>query len=640
MLKLLKPSNWFAPDSLDDLQETVKEIRRQARELACESDRSLTNRSNDLMEKTRSPDSQSDASPRTAIMQALAIATDAVRRTHGFELYDVQLMGALAAASGKMIEMQTGEGKTVVTGLAAIARSFVSANCHVATTNDYLAERDFESLESTFALLDVSAGLLPTKMAKQESRKAYDCDITYGPGYQFGFDFLFDQITHRNFQTNRLGRSVLYELNGFDIEDELVQCRGFDSVIVDEADSVLVDEAMTPLILSFETEHQEDFEPYHAAGRIADQLEEDKHYTIDRKKLLTRLTDEGEEKILADRRSMKLNLARPWKVYIESALHAKFGLVKDEHYVVEDDAVKIVDPFTGRIFDDRSWQSGLHQAVEAKEGVPINPARVSKARITRQRFMGFYDTMCGLSGTVTAAARDLKQFYGAHVIPIPTHRPCRRIVHEPRFFKCWESKLEAIAGDVATRHQQGQPILIGTRTVRESKIVFEAIRTAGLAPLLLNGVQDQEEAEIVAMAGRIGQITIATNMAGRGTDIKLNDEARQLGGLHVIGTEPNTSVRIDRQLVGRAARQGDPGSAQFFISAEDDVIATHATRLANRIATNASSTGETKRSFAREVAELQATREKVQFHQRQEMVRQDNWMDTIRDSIFGEQVDA
>ncbi len=588
-----------------------------------------------------------DALTPQSALEALPPIVEAVRRTFGFALHPVQIYAAMMTASGQIIEMHTGEGKTVVTGAAALIRSLHGQGTHVATTNAYLAARDFEELQPTFDLLGIEAQRLPEEMkSPTESRAAYNADITYGPGYQFGFDFLFDQITLRQHNPSWLGRSVLHELNGFDINQQLVQCRALDACIVDEADSVLVDEATTPLILSFDTGEEISDRPYRLAMEVARTMEQDTHFKLDGVKRAVEITEAGKAFLRQQRQRSalkRLTLQRPWESYVKSALQGDHFLIRNEHYVLQNGEVNIVDQFTGRIFDDRSWQAGLHQAIEMKEGVTVTTPRVSKARVTRQRFMGFYHSLCGLSGTALGASRDFKEFYSVNVAPVPTHRPCLRQVLTSRFFIDRESRTAAIVAATRRRHSTGQPVLIGTNTIGDSMALAEGFAAAGVSALVLNGMQDREEAEIVAEAGKTGAITIATNMAGRGTDIKPDDQAKALGGLHVIGAAPNQSARIDRQLVGRAARQGQPGSAQFFICADDELLTNYAPQVARKIISacqrgrgEQAKAGESHLDFAKDIAAVQLLRDNAQFRSRKEMVMHDRWMDSIRDSVFSE----
>lgn len=609
-------------------------VMNSVSELETYSESQLRSLAEDLRELASVEQNKSNEYLSTQKMMPVVI--EVIRRTQGFLLHSVQIEAALASANGQIIEMHTGEGKTVVTGAAAILRVLVNQHVHVATTNDYLATRDYETLAPAFEMLGIKSGLLPREMNRTNSRRAYEGEITYGPGYQFGFDFLFDQITMRDHNPSQLGRSIVHQLSGFELEQQLVQCHGLDACIVDEVDSVLIDEATTPLILSFESDKKVSELPFQLSLKVAHELLEDEHFRLDFREKQIEFTESGHLKIQEFRRARNLQLERPWRSYVKSALHAKYFLMKNRDYVVQDGEVNIVDPFTGRIFDDRSWQGGLHQAVEAKENVEINTPRVSKARITRQRFMGFYQTLCGLSGTAMDGRRDFQEFYQVGVIPIPTHLPCRRQVHAPRFFADQEAKIGAMISEVRRLQKFGQPVLIGTGTIHDSIAIQEGFAAAGIDAVVLNGVQDQEEAEIVAAAGREGAITIATNMAGRGTDIKLTEVAKAAGGLHVIGASPNASARVDRQLVGRAARQGQPGSAQFFVSADDELLARFSPSLVKMILRQCAITGEANINGAQEIASLQSVCENEEFNRRQDMVRRDNWMDTVRDSLFGE----
>jgi len=325
-------------------------------------------------------------------------------------------------------------------------------------------------------------------------------------------------------------------------------------------------------------------------------------------------------------------LVRPWRVYISNAVRATETFTRDIDYVIVDAKVQIVDPFTGRIAPDRTWQDGLHQAIECKEHVPIQPGRESTAQITRQRYLQLYDELAGLTGTASSVATELQQVYGCRVVGIPTNRKSLRKVDRTRFFADQDSKLSALAAEVLRRHQTGQPILVGTRTIAESFQARDALLAVDLNPTVLNGVQDREEAEIVSQAGAVGAITIATNMAGRGTDIKLKQLALDAGGLHVIGTSHNASPRIDRQLVGRAARQGQPGSAQFFTAATDELLVENNSSLVKSIPRRASKSGESA-DFTNEISKLQDSIERRNSKLRQEMILRDRWMDKVREAI-------
>ena len=567
--------------------------------------------------------------------QRLALAAQAVTLVHGIELHHTQLMAAIASASGHAIEMQTGEGKTLVAGVTAIVRALDRRGVHVASTNDYLAERDLAELSDVFSLLGLKGGLLPAEHDVAARRAAYGADVTYGPGYQFGFDYLFDQLTIRQREPFRLGQNVLQTINGFDFSSIVGQFRQHYCAIIDEADSVLVDEATTPLVISAGEVVESNPDAYRVADQVVRGLQLNEDFTLDRRHQVIRLNEATRERLMNEfgARRRKIELVRPWHEYLENALRAYHFFQKSEHYVVRDGEVQIVDQYTGRIHPDRHWQGGLHQAVEAKEGLDIKLRPSSLARVTRQRYFRRYAMLTGLSGTLSGIVAEMKNVYRMSVIPIPTHRPSQRKVARARFFKNWDAKIDAIVQDCATRNARGQPLLIGTRTIRESIRIEEAMRAAKLDVVVLNGVQDRAEAEIIAQAGQFGAITIATNMAGRGTDIKPCQRALAAGGLHVIGTEPNPSARVDRQLIGRAARQGDPGSAQFFISGEDQLIDENAPELARKIASAAGSAGETSLDFTRDVIRLQMHLESQKYRTRQLLMDNDRWMDLTRVAI-------
>jgi preprotein translocase subunit SecA len=569
----------------------------------------------------------------TLFIEYGGLVAEAVFRSCGFRLHDVQVQAIVAGAAGAIVEMQTGEGKTVVTGAIAAMKSLNAPSVHVGTTNTYLAARDLENLTSLFDLAGITYGLLPEESDETSSRRAYRKQIVYGPGYQFGFDYLRDQMHLRANRSSRIGTTTANCIKGHDPLQSLIQSPDHHVALMDEADSVMIDEAMTPLIISLPSKELEDPAPYLMAQKIASEFVDGVDYTLTLPAKKIEISDAANQRAHnAITSTANLELSRPWRIYIVNAIRAERTFEKNVDYVVVDDQVQIVDQNTGRILPDRTWQDGLHQAVEAKENVPIQPGRQSTAQITRQRYLQLYSELAGLTGTAAAVTSEFKAIYNCRVVVIPTNMPSRRQVHRTRFFESFDSKLNAIAKEVVDRHAKSQPILIGTKTIRESRDVFEALQSKGLSPTVLNGVQDQEEAEIVAMAGRVGAITIATNMAGRGTDIKLDQPAIEAGGLHVIGVSPNGSKRIDRQLIGRSARQGQPGSAQFFAAATDAIFVDNQSTLRKQIARRTNRTGEA-RDFSRGLAALQLSIETRNFKQRQDMILRDRWMDSVRESI-------
>ena len=604
-------------------------LRRAEKKASSLSDQELV----DQAEKWRSK-SDSDRHAVTARVEFGGLIASAVSRVFGFQLHDVQVQAMLSGSQGAIVEMQTGEGKTVVTGATAALTSLVSPTVHVATTNAYLAGRDLEELAPVFAKLGIACGILPDGNDIGATQSAYKKQITYGPGYQFGFDYLRDQVYLRDNRQSRLGVQTLNAITGNDISKSLRQLPEHHTAIIDEADSVMIDEAVTPLVISGAARVDADPLAFNLAKRIAAELTLDEDFTIELPDQRIEVKDEANQVCHEKIDGVKnLNLERPWRIYIRNSLRALHVLKRDVDYVVRDDEIQIVDQNTGRIFADRTWQDGLHQAVEAKEGLKIKSAPPSVAQISRQRYLMMYDQLSGLTGTAASVVEEFSNIYKMKSVVVPTNLPSRRNNLTPRFFADMDAKLDGIAAEVQRRHKTGQPILVGTRTIKESVLVADKLSAIGISAVVLNGIQDGEEADIVKGAGNSGAIMIATNMAGRGTDIKPDPQSLAAGGLHVIGFSPNMSARIDRQLIGRAARQGQPGSSQFFIAATDEIIENYAPSLAKRIASRCQSTGESRVSFAKEIASLQKTIEAKQYASRQAMMRRDVWMDMVRESI-------
>jgi len=574
-------------------QASASRIRRAEQAAGALSDQKLAKRSSELQEQA------ADKIDDAVINEFGGLIAESIFRSVGFRLYDVQVGAMIAGAQGAIVEMHTGEGKTVVTGAIAALKSLGCPSIHVGTTNTYLAARDLESVAPAFDMLGISHGLLPEESDEAASRKAYRKQVVYGPGYQYGFDYLRDQMFLRDNRQSELGISIVNQIRGNDPYNNLIQPSEHHVALIDEADSVMIDEAMTPLIISLPAQSHEDPTPYLLAKKITSEFVINEHYHIELPSKKIEVTDAAN--VIAHDAIAKikgLSLARPWRTYIVNAIRAQEVYERDIDYVVRDDSVQIVDQNTGRIFSDRTWQSGLHQAVEAKENVPIQPGRESTTQITRQRYLQMYSSLAGLTGTGASVAEEFKSVYGCRVIPIPTNKPNARKILKTRFFSSLQAKLDAIAVEVAQRHKTRQPILIGTRTIRESLDVRDSLLARGINPLILNGIQDGEEAEIVSQAGIAGAITIATNMAGRGTDIKPDKEALAAGGLHVIGVSPNDSKRIEpKQIKRRAKRSGE---------APD---------------------------FSRELANLQKAIEARNHKLRNDMILRDRWMDSVRESI-------
>jgi preprotein translocase subunit SecA len=519
---------------------------------------------------------------------AFALAREAARRHTGMRHFPVQLLGGAAMMGGRLAEMQPGEGKTLTALLPAIAAGLMGHPVHIVTVNDYLARRDAEQLRPVYNALGLTTGLVEHEQEPQHRRQAYSCDVTYCSNKELVFDYLRDRLAlgarrararlliDDLFKTKLAGRS------------QRLLLRGLHFAIVDEADSVLVDEARTPLILSGVQEQTEnDVELYETALDIARRLTcgEDFHVLASEKAI--RLTGAG-ERLVADLTS---GLRGLWAIrrardeLVQQALSALHLFRRDVQYIVADGKVQIVDEYTGRVMPDRSWERGIHQLIEAKEKCAITDRRQTLARITYQRFFRRYMHLCGMTGTAVETAGELRAVYGLRVLRIPTNRPLRRTNVGTRIFPSAELKWNAVVDSAKTATRQGRAVLIGTRSVDASERVGGLLAQAGLEPVILNARQDRQEAEIVARAGQPGRVTVATNMAGRGTDIHLHPTVREAGGLHVVLTEYHESGRIDRQLFGRAGRQGDPGSYESIVALDDELFQRFAGKQLLRLVT-------------------------------------------------------
>jgi len=514
-----------------------------------------------------------DRNSEEVIPQALAALREAADRRTGLRPFIVQIMGALALHRGYLAEMGTGEGKTLTAGLAAILAGWTRRPCHIVTVNDYLAERDADWLRPLYDFCCVTVGHITGPMTPADRILGYSQDITYVTSKEITADFLRDRLRlgEMHHPTRRLIRTLLQPRDR--AQDRLVM-RGLDTAIVDEADSVLIDEAVTPLIISSPVGNAALQEVYQMAWSLASTLDPTTDYRIDVRYREVTLLPTGRKKI----EKQSEELPGLWRSsdrqieLIEQALNAREFFQLGKQYVIQNNKVVIVDEFTGRLMPMRKWRHGLHQAIEAKEKVEISALDETLARLSFQRFFRFFRKLSGMTGTAQEAAAEFWHIYRLPVICIPPNKPCQRQELPDRIFPDQESKWNAISDDIVQLHTQKRPILIGTRNISTSEILAEKLTQLGLHFRLLNATHHKEEAQIIAAAGSESKITIATNMAGRGTDIKLGRGVADLGGLHVIATERHESHRIDRQLFGRAARQGDPGSAQSYVSAEDELL--------------------------------------------------------------------
>lgn len=509
------------------------------------------------------------------LVEAFALVREAGRRKLGMRHFDVQILGGAAVHHRSIIEMQTGEGKTLTATLPMYLAALDGKGAHLATVNDYLAKRDADGMRPLYEALGMSVGVIQGQQPSNDRRKAYACDVTYGTANEMGFDFLRDRLLLRRIDEGH--RDLFGEmLGGETIASEKPVQRGLHYMLVDEADSILIDEARTPLIISALPGEDEKIaaEAYAWAAEIAPQFEEDIHYEYDHKDKKVDLDIDGRRlvrELPKPDATNKLPLSTIYE-YIERAIKVGREMILDRHYVVRDGEIVIVDEFTGRLAEGRKWRAGIHQAIEAKEKVEVTFETSQAARITIQDLFLRYDRLTGMTGTARSSARELRKIYKTHVVPIPTNRPPIRKQLPPLVYGTAEQKWQAIAEDVKTEHEKGRPVLVGTRSIDKSEIVAALLEAMGIEHTVLNARHVAMEAELVARAGERGSVMVATNMAGRGTDIKLGEGVEELGGLHVVCTELHESQRIDRQLIGRCGRQGDPGTYRQFLSLDDEIL--------------------------------------------------------------------
>jgi len=514
--------------------------------------------------------------------EVFGLVSVAAWRSIGLKPFDVQLAAGVVMHQAALAEVATGEGKTLIAALPACLNALTGKGVHVTTVNDYLAKRDAEWIGPVYETLGLTVGVLQMQMPDPERHQKYLCDITYGMASEFGFDFLRDRLRLNSARGQSAPFWAAWVPNGApgntsgQTTDNRIQRKEHYFAIVDEADSICIDEARTPLIISSPTRPAapEEQVVYRWADNLAKQMVRNQHFTLDEKKEKLELSEEGKQLVRWSNPPFGPHSHAMDKLHehVERAIQSHHRFRRDQHYMVEKDKVVIIDEFTGRRMPDRHWREGLHQAVEAKEGVPITLASDHAAQITFQRYFKLYKKLAGMSGTAAQNFLELRRVYKLWVVCVPTNRPVIREQWPDRIFPTTDAKFDAIVEEVQKLRDKGRAILIGTRSVEKSEELSRRFTAAGIEHRVLNAKQHEQEAHVVAEAGAAGKVTIATNMAGRGTDIKLGPGVYDAGGLHVLGTERHEARRIDRQLAGRSGRQGDRGSCQFFLALDDELL--------------------------------------------------------------------
>ncbi len=529
------------------VQVYVDKVNALEKEYENLSDARLNGMTDEFRRRLRKGETLDDILP-----EAFAVVREASKRVLGMRHFDVQIMGGCVLHRGKIAEMRTGEGKTLVGTLPVYLNALTGKGAHVITVNDYLAKRDSEEMGRVYKMLGMSVGLIAHDMDFPERKAAYACDITYGTNNEFGFDYLRDNMVVA--------------------VDQMVQ-RPLNFAVVDEVDSILIDEARTPLIISGPGEQSTDL--YKVLSKVVAQLVEGEDYTVDEKQKTVAPTDAGiakSEQLLGVANMYEGEASLDFSHQLMQALKAKALMIRDRDYVVKDGEVVIVDEFTGRLMFGRRFSEGLHQAIEAKEGVKVERESQTLATITFQNYFRMYEKLSGMTGTAKTEEQEFQKIYGLDVVVIPTNKPMIRVDEPDVIYKNKAAKYRAVINTIEEVHATGRPILVGTTSIQQSEDLSAILKEKAIIHSVLNAKYHEKEADIIADAGQMGAVTIATNMAGRGTDIVLGDGVSELGGLYILGTERHESRRIDNQLRGRCARQGDPGSTRFFLSLEDDLM--------------------------------------------------------------------
>ncbi|MBR6652885.1 MAG: preprotein translocase subunit SecA, partial [Anaerotignum sp.] len=572
--------------------------------------------------------------------EAYAVVREASSRAHVLNMkhFPVQLMGGIIMHQGRIAEMKTGEGKTLVATLPAYLNALEGKGVHVVTVNDYLAQRDAEQMGQVYKFLGMTVGCILNSLNNDERRAAYNCDITYGTNNEFGFDYLRDNMVTR--------------------KEQMVQ-RELHYAIIDEVDSVLIDEARTPLIIS--GSGSKSTELYRVAdlfvkklkkGRILneaeamnalmkEEIQEEGDFVLDEKAKSVVLTQEGVAK--AEKFFSVDNLSDPDNLelqhHINNALKANYNMHLDKDYVIHEGEIVIIDEFTGRMMPGRRYSDGLHQAIEAKENVQVRRESQTLATITFQNYFNKYNKKCGMTGTAKTEEDEFRNIYGMDVIEIPTNLPVQRKDHEDAVYRTEAGKFRAVVRDIIAAHEKGQPVLVGTITIEKSEMLSKMLKMEGIKHQVLNAKYHAQEAEIIALAGQKGAVTIATNMAGHGTDIKLGEGVAELGGLKIIGTERHESRRIDNQLRGRSGRQGDPGESRFYISLEDDLMRLFGSEKTMKVVDAMGMTEDEPIEAGMLSKAIEGAQKKVEgnnFAIRKQLLEYDQVMNEQREIIYGE----
>ena len=597
---------------LKDIEKSIQPVLALESEMAGLSDSELKAKTPYFRERLKNGETLDDIMP-----EAFAVCREAAKRVIGEFPYPCQLEGALVMHRGDIAEMKTGEGKTLTSVMAVYLNALSGHGVHVITVNEYLAERDAGWMGKIHEFLGLTVGLNKRELTPAQKRKAYECDVTYTTNAEVGFDYLRDNMV------TRIEDRVLRELN---------------FALVDEVDSILIDESRTPLIIS--GGQRKTAAEYLNANKFVRRLVLDEDYVIDVKGRNVQLTEEGVhkgEKFFKVDNLYKLeNTALVH--YINQALKANYIMKRDVDYVVENNEIVIVDPNTGRKMPGREWSDGLHQAVEAKENVQIKQETTTLATITYQNFFRLYNKLAGMTGTAKTEEEEFLSIYNMRVVEIPTNRPVARVDEEDLIFGTKEAKYKALIEEIKRLHEKGQPVLVGTISVETSELISKRLKAQRIRHEVLNAKNHEREAEIIAKAGLPGQVTIATNMAGRGTDIKLNDESRALGGLCVLGSERHESRRIDNQLRGRSGRQGDPGRSQFYVSLEDDLMIRFGSERIQGLFTQMGDQPIENKTVSKAITSAQKRVEGTNFDIRKNLLDYDDVLRQQRETMYAQRL--